>query len=131
MRLEATMSEPVSPVRAGDADRERTATLLRDHCADGRLTAEELEERLETAYAAKTLGELDALLADLPGPAVVRRPDRLRPAPWRGRAPFVPVAILALAVAVAASAATGAHLVWVVWPLFALLWLRRARWRAA
>src|SRR3954462_11495141 len=112
MRLEVTMSEPASPLRASDAHRERTATLLRDHCAAGRLTAEELEERLETAYAAKTLGELDALLADLPGPAAVRRPDRSRPAPWRGRAPFVPVAILAVAVAVAvaASAATGAHL---------------------
>jgi uncharacterized protein DUF1707 len=60
---------PATPaIRASDADRERTATLLREHCADGRLTPEELSERLDTAYAARTVGELDALLHDLPAP---------------------------------------------------------------
>ena len=53
-------------LRASDADRERTAQLLREHHAVGRLTAEEFEGRLEQVFHAKTLGELDALLADLP-----------------------------------------------------------------
>ena len=53
-------------IRASDADRDRTAALLREHHAAGRLTADEFQERLDKAYAAKTLGELDELLADLP-----------------------------------------------------------------
>ena len=53
-------------LRASDADRERTAQLLREHHAVGRLTAEEFEGRLEQVFQARTLGELDALLADLP-----------------------------------------------------------------
>jgi len=58
---------PPSPaLRASDAERERTATLLRDHAAAGRLTPEELDERLDAAYAARTVGELEALAHDLP-----------------------------------------------------------------
>jgi len=53
-------------LRASDADRERTAQLLREHHAVGRLTAEEFEGRLEQVFQARTLGELDTLLADLP-----------------------------------------------------------------
>ena len=46
-------------LRASDAERERTATLLREHSAAGRLTPEELDERLDAAYAARTVGELE------------------------------------------------------------------------
>jgi hypothetical protein len=53
-------------VRAGDGDRERTAELLRRAFAEGRLTQGEFDERLSAAYAAKTLGELAELRADLP-----------------------------------------------------------------
>jgi hypothetical protein len=53
-------------IRTSDADRDRTAALLREHHAAGRLTAEEFNERMEAALNAKTLGELDELLADLP-----------------------------------------------------------------
>lgn len=53
-------------LRASDAERERTATLLREHCAAGRLTPEELSDRLDVAYAARTVGELHALAEDLP-----------------------------------------------------------------
>jgi len=60
---------PVPAVRASDAERERTATLLRDHAAAGRLTPEELDERLDGAYAARTVGDLGALLHDLPASA--------------------------------------------------------------
>jgi Domain of unknown function (DUF1707) len=53
-------------IRASDADRDRTAAALREHLAAGRLTNEEFDERLDKTYAAKTLGELDDLMADLP-----------------------------------------------------------------
>ncbi len=62
-------------MRASDADRDRTAALLREHHAAGRLTAEEFGERLDRTYAAKTLGELDELLADLPGIDLYELPD--------------------------------------------------------
>lgn len=62
-------------IRASDADRDRTAALLREHHAAGRLDAEEFAERLDQAYAAKTLGELDELLADLPGIDLYQLPD--------------------------------------------------------
>lgn len=58
---------PADPrIRASDADRDRTTALLREHHAAGRLTAEEFHERMDAALTAKTLGELDELLADLP-----------------------------------------------------------------
>lgn len=53
-------------IRASDADRDRTAAALREHLAAGRLTNEEFDERLDKTYAAKTLGELDDLMVDLP-----------------------------------------------------------------
>ena len=52
--------------RASDADRDRTVAALREHLAAGRLTIEEFDERLDKACAAKTLGELDEVMADLP-----------------------------------------------------------------
>ncbi len=83
---------PYDPrIRASDADRDRTAELLREHLAAGRLTNEEFSERLDKAYAAKTLGELDELLADLPGIDLYKLPDEglprqrrpgLPPLPW-------------------------------------------------
>ena len=62
-------------IRASDADRDRTAALLREHHAAGRLTAEEFNERLDKVYAAKTLGDLDQLLSDLPGIDLYELPD--------------------------------------------------------
>jgi hypothetical protein len=73
-------------IRASDADRDRTAALLREHHAAGRLTAEEFHERLDKALNAKTLGEIDELLADLPVIDLYELPDaalRRRP-PRRG-----------------------------------------------
>ena len=69
-------------MRASDADRERTATLLREHHAQGRLTPEEFNDRLDRTFAARTIGELDALLADLPAIDLYRLPAHdIRPAP--------------------------------------------------
>ncbi|MGW0709037.1 DUF1707 SHOCT-like domain-containing protein [Streptomyces sp. NPDC002643] len=53
-------------LRASDADRDRTADILRDALAEGRLTAEEHAERVEGVLAAKTVGELDVFIRDLP-----------------------------------------------------------------
>ena len=53
-------------LRVSDADRQRVADLLREAAAEGRLELEELEERLERAYAAKVAADLVPLVADLP-----------------------------------------------------------------
>lgn len=68
---------PPSPspgLRASDADRERGADLLRHAAGEGRLTVDELDERLQAAYRARTQVELQALVADV--------------VPTQGRAPL-------------------------------------------
>ena len=78
-------------LRASDADRERTAQLLREHHAVGRLTAEEFEVRLEQVFQARTLGELDALLADLPAIDLYQLPSAgIRPTRRGGSGPRGP-----------------------------------------
>ncbi|MGC0419243.1 DUF1707 SHOCT-like domain-containing protein [Embleya sp. AB8] len=73
-------SQPAVPeLRASDADRDRCVNILRDALAEGRLTAEEHEERLDAALAAKTHSQLEPLVADLPVPGV--GPIVYRPAP--------------------------------------------------
>ncbi|MBV8429593.1 MAG: DUF1707 domain-containing protein [Solirubrobacterales bacterium] len=93
-----------SSLRASDADREYIAERLRHAAGEGRLLAEELEHRLEAAFGARTYGELNAVVADLPrdtgssGPAR-RIPRRLRPATVAALLLLFPMA-LALAAAV-------------------------------
>ncbi|MEU0644891.1 DUF1707 SHOCT-like domain-containing protein [Streptomyces umbrinus] len=53
-------------LRASHADRDRVVDVLRIAAGDGLLTADELDERLEAALSARTLGELATLTADLP-----------------------------------------------------------------
>ncbi|HEY8482164.1 MAG TPA: DUF1707 domain-containing protein [Spirillospora sp.] len=57
---------PNPDIRASDADRDRVAASLREHCGQGRITMEELRERLDAVYDAKTLGQLQEITADLP-----------------------------------------------------------------
>ena len=64
------MTDPQDPnasaeLRASDADREQVADRLREAAADGRITMDELEERLETAYTSMTHAELRPLTRDL------------------------------------------------------------------
>jgi len=73
-------------LRASDADREQVAARLGDACAEGRITVEELSHRLEATFAARTLGELAALTADLPVP----RPTAPAAKPARKRRPKLP-----------------------------------------
>jgi hypothetical protein len=63
----------VEIVQASDADRDRVVRDLTRHCGDGRLTLDELEERIAEAYAAATTADLEHALRDLPRqPATVR-----------------------------------------------------------
>src|SRR5215470_15193984 len=71
-------------IRVSDADREHVTERLREHYAEGRLSSEELEERITAALSAKTYGDLRRLMADLPEPALVP-PGHPDPPPWVGR----------------------------------------------
>ncbi|MFG2193091.1 DUF1707 domain-containing protein [Streptomyces sp. NPDC048639] len=64
----APAAKPVAEgeIRASDADRDRFADILREAVAEGRLTAEEHSDRIDGVYRAKTLGELEPLVRDLP-----------------------------------------------------------------
>ncbi|GAA4222432.1 hypothetical protein FHR32_003913 [Streptosporangium album] len=70
-------------MRASDGDRDKVASVLREHYAQGRLTGEEFDQRLEQLYTSKTYGELATLTSDLPDVdlrelprASTRRPER-------------------------------------------------------
>jgi Domain of unknown function (DUF1707) len=97
-------------LRVSDADRERVAERLREHFAEGRLTSDEFDERLNAALNAKTVRDLSGVMTDLPepepAPAPSRRPSH--PAGWHGYRPayrrgprLLPLAIIALLIAVA------------------------------
>ena len=75
--------EPDPSLRAADADRDAVADRLRTAHAEGRLTVEEFGERLDAAFAARTMGELAALTADLPAERarVARTGDEAAPSP--------------------------------------------------
>ncbi|MGW5424143.1 DUF1707 SHOCT-like domain-containing protein [Streptomyces sp. NPDC003943] len=59
-------ADPQGAMRASDADRDRIADILRDALAEGRLDAEEHSDRIDAVYRAKTVGELEPLVRDLP-----------------------------------------------------------------
>ena len=107
-------------VRVGDRERAEAADRLSAHAAAGRLSVDELEQRLEAVHAAVLARDLHAVEADLPAPA--RRPD---PSP---RPSLVPIAIAVLVAAVLASILVGHPIP----PLFIaglLLWRAGARRR--
>jgi len=58
-------------IRVSDADREQITGRLREHFAEGRLTRDELDERVTAALNAKTVGDLRRVMVDLPEPAPV------------------------------------------------------------
>jgi hypothetical protein len=142
--------QPRASLRAADADRERFVETLRRHHLDGRLTADELAERTERAYAARTFGDLDALATDLPplpapapaapspGPGPADLPPRMRPPGPRQAAAkatllrtlvwFGTVSLLLIAI----WALTGRDYFWPVWPILgftiAIIWQAFAVW---
>ncbi len=98
-------------IRASDADRDRVTARLQEHFAAGRLTRDELDERVATALHATTFGELRPVLADLPEPVLTPRAAPAAPAalagragrPWparRHRPPVAPLILLLLVTAV-------------------------------
>jgi hypothetical protein len=93
-------------IRISDADRERVTTRLRDHFAEGRLTSEELDDRVTATLNAKTFGDLRGIMADLPeqvppGPQQGMVPPTWNPRPvyYRRGPRFLPVLLLILAIA--------------------------------
>ena len=124
-------------IRVSDADREGVAERLREHFAAGRLTSDELEERLTATFSAKTAGDLRPVLADLPEPvpAGMQAPPTGWAPPggqqprWAGsrggfpvrRPRILPLVLIALLVAVAIPGAGWAALVFV--KVLLLVWL--------
>jgi len=123
----------------GDVERERVVEALKQATADGRLTIDEFTERVGETYAARTLADLRHVLRQLPqsvrAAAEPFRPTPPPPAPAtapypRHRRSGHPVLVAAV-VALIVIALTGGE-VFVLWPLFCLLFVfRRLAWRRA
>ena len=109
-------------LRVSDAERDAVAAILRREHVAGRLDSVEFDERLSRCLAAKSYGELDGLIVDLP--IEERRPRRSgRVSAWPF--PLLPI----LAVAVAAVVLSHGHLFWLAFPLFFLFVVRSLLWR--
>jgi Domain of unknown function (DUF1707)/2TM domain len=102
------MTTTPEALRASEAEREHTAALLREHCQQGRLSIDELADRLGVAFVARTQGELHALLGDLPaeGPQQTAGPRRRH----------VRTFLLVNALLVSIWLLTGAGYFWPMWP---------------
>jgi hypothetical protein len=116
-------------MRVSDADREALTARLRDNYAEGRLTQDELDERVSAALSAKTFGELRTLTTDLPGPAAVPPPTAARP-PWGGPPPWrrhyhrrPPVPLILLIVLLVALSSGGGWAVFGFFQLILVFWL--------
>ena len=104
--------------RVSDREREAVAERLRDAAAEGRLDAEELDERLTVAYRARTVSDLAPLTADLPpapAPPPARRPIPQSPDVRRRLATFLTVNIICLVVWLATD--PGGYF----WPMWVIL----------
>jgi Domain of unknown function (DUF1707) len=112
-------------LRVGDAERTRVTEALHDHFAQGRLTRDELDERLDATLSAKTYGDLRRVTRDLPGPEPVARPGPPTAEPAVSVAPLLggrrpgglPLLPLAIGVFVATVLLSGGTL----WALFGVL----------
>jgi hypothetical protein len=111
-----------SRLRASDAERDAVVTELAEHLKDGRLQTDEFDERVGRAVNARTRGELDGLLTDLPRPLPAPPPG-----PPRARLPFPLMAAgifvlgMMLLGGISRAAAAGGHPVWAIWWLWWLI----------
>lgn len=106
----------VPEIRASDAERERVATQLREHAAEGRLDVDELDERLQQAYDARTRGDLEKLTADLPAaPPPKPPPPTVRDRGW-GLAERAGSYVGVMVILIIIWAVTGAGYPWFIWP---------------
>jgi DUF1707 SHOCT-like domain len=105
---------------AASADRERAVGVLRAGFTEGRLTQEELDERVAQAYAARTYGQLWALTADLPtgalpypqfplGSGVLVPQEATPPSHWRPAAALIVTALVIFTLAALITAVITAH----------------------
>jgi uncharacterized protein DUF1707 len=85
----------VPALRASDSDREQVAERLRVAAGEGRLSTDELEDRLGALYAARTYGELDVLVEDLPASSAPG-PVRTRVPGWAAAAAAITVLLAVL-----------------------------------
>jgi hypothetical protein len=109
-------------LRAADADREHTAERLRESHSEGHLDIDEFQQRLERCYQAKTVGELDELVEDLP------RHDEQPSLGWFRPSGSHLAPLAAIAIALIVFAAIGHHFFWLWLPLAFVLW-RTSWWR--
>jgi hypothetical protein len=130
--MDETRHDPIPGrhgMRVSDADRDAVVTELGEHFGQGRLDQAEFDERMTQALAARTEGDLDGLLADLPParPAVSAAPARA----WPRRLP-VAVPLLFAVILIATFAAGGRQhggVPWPLWWLLPIMILRFAWWR--
>jgi hypothetical protein len=110
----------LSQLRVADEDRERLVEELRDHAIAGRLSSEEMEERIGSAYRARTRSDIDALRADLPVSsasvklALVKRKGQLRRRLAQEAGGSVGVSILSVGIWLAVGAHTPFWPGWVI-----------------
>jgi hypothetical protein len=86
-------------LRIGDAERDAAMAQLREHFVAGRLTLDELTERLDLALTAKTQRQIDSLMADLPRPPRPARHESAPPARDQDAGRFLVFALLLFAMA--------------------------------
>jgi hypothetical protein len=109
-------------VRVSDAERDVVAAELAEHLKDGRLQVAEFDERVSLAIGARTRGDLDGLVRDLP-----RLAPSQPPVQYGARLPFPLVAIAIFVTGmiviggVGHAAAASGHPVWVIWWLWWLI----------
>jgi hypothetical protein len=129
-------------LRVGDAERTRVTEALHDHFAEGRLTRDELDERLDATLAAKTYGDLRRVTQDLPAEAPATAEASAAgwsgptpPVQWRRpRLPFVGLVVAAFLIVAALTGGIGWALLgvlkvvlvaWLVLTLVGMMHIRR------
>jgi hypothetical protein len=107
-------------LRAADSDREHVADRLRHAAAEGRILTEELEERLGLALTARTYGELDAVVADLPATPARRQKTPLWVKATLAAAILMAVVVMLAVFALVVIGFAGAWLLWLfaAWAIF-------------
>lgn len=119
-------------LRISDQERDGVVEELREHTVAGRLTAEELDERLDAVYRAKTRADLDALRADLPVSsaaarrALVARRSHLRRRLAQEAGGSLTASAVCVAIWIAAGAGGSFWPIWVI--IFTLLPVLRDGW---
>lgn len=119
------LSDASVTARAGDSDRQRTATRLGQALAQGYLRMDEYEERLQAAFQTQTTRELQQLVADLPLDRIRRADPRRRAARLAAArrgvrvhlAAYFAMVVIVLIVWTVVALTAGAWYFWPIWPI--------------